>query len=495
MKLGFSNNSSNKNSKCFSDNIFIAILIMNIFSIFSCQSQNFHLSPLYDAALPFKNGIAAVKQGELWGFIDTSGSWVYEPRFTSAVLSPEGEYLIEEQNVIYIEKLEKESTGKWILKPHYYNLQEIQTSIGKRIIDYVGNSYALFNENGNQISRNVYDSIIYIGEDRFVGHQLYKGEQLLNATGDTLTGFYTEIIPEIISGRIKFKNDRYSGLLTLNGKVKVAPEWWLLEIAGENIACTHGGNLRLYDDQLNALSSFEFNTVMHFTNGNWIGRNTDTGASILFDRKGKVIKDQLKTGHGGIQAGLIPVEFLNQQWGYMDENGKSAFPFQYSYAESFTPNGYAIVWKNINGEQRKLLIDLQGREITTPPFDKIEWHEDSIYRIEIDNKNQLLDNRFQPITDLTKAPIEYVGHGVYIKYKVSKSLAFQKSNLYTGDKMKLYISRDLEFVSLHSIHGDLLINATDYTEEDVKPMVSEGFVAAKHGNKWGFIRCADSNIY
>jgi hypothetical protein len=467
---------------------------MNIFSMLSCQSQNFHLAPAYNAALPFKNGIAAVQQGQLWGFIDTSGNWVFEPRFTSAVLSPEGEYLIEEPNVIYIEKPEKDSTGKWILKPHYYNLQEIQTSTGIRIIDYIGNSYALFDEYGNQISRHAYDSLIYIGEDLFVGHQMYKGDQLLNAKGDTLTTFYTEILPEIISGRIKFKNDRYSGLLTLNGKVKVAPEWWLLEIAGENIACTHGGNLKLYTDNLQQLSAFEFNTVQHFENGNWIGRNTDNGESKLFNPEGKVILENLKFGHGGIQHGLIPAEFPNNQWGYLDENGKSAFPFQFSYAESFMPNGFAIVWKHINGEQRKLLIDLQGREITTPPFDNIEWHKEGVYRIEFDNKNQLLDNRFQPITDLTKAPLEYVGNGVYIKYKVSKSLAFQKSNFYTGDKMKLYISRDYEFASLHSIHGDLLINAADYNEEDLKPMVSEGFVAAKKRNKWGFIRCADSNM-
>lgn len=466
---------------------------MNLFSMLSCQSQNFHLAPGYDAVLPFKNGIAAVRQGELWGFIDTSGNWIFEPRFTSATLSPEGEYLLEEPTVKYIEKPAKNDSGKWILNPHYYDLQEIQTSKGRVIIDYAGNSYALFDENGKQISKHVYDSLIYIGEDLFVGHQMYKGDQLLNADGDSLTGFYTEIIPEIISGRIKFKNDKYSGLLSLNGKVKVAPDWWLLEIAGENIACTHGGNLRLYNDQLNALSTFEFNTVNHFTNGNWIGRNTDTGASILFNREGKVVMDHLKTGHGGIQHGLIPAESPNQLWGYLDENGKTAIPFKFSYAESFMPNGYAIVWKNINGEQRKSLIDLQGRDITTPPFDKIEWHEDGVYRIEADNKNQLLDNHFQPITDLTKAPIEYIGHGVYITYKVSKSLAFQKSNFYTGDKMKLYISRDLEFVSIHSIHGDLLIKAADYNEEDLKPMVSEGFVAAKKGSKWGFIRCANLN--
>lgn len=474
-----------------SQNNFIVILLMNLFSMLSCQSQNFNLAPIYEAALPFKNGIAAVQQNQLWGFIDTSGNWVFEPRFTSAVVSPEGEYLVEEPNVKYIEKPTKDDSGKWMLSPHYYDLQEIQTSNGSRIIDHVGNSYALFDESGNQISGNVYDSLIYIGEDLFVGHQRYKGDQLINLNGDSLTGFYTEITPEIIAGRIKFKNDKYSGLLSLNGKVKVAPEWWLLEIAGENLACTHGGNLRLYNDHLIPLSTFEFNTVMHFANGNWIGRNTDTGASILFNREGKVLMDHLKTGYGGIQLGLIPAEFPNQQWGYLDENGKTAIPFQFSYAESFMPNGFAIVWKNINGEQRKFLIDLQGKEIPTPPFDKIEWHEEGIYRIEYGNKNQLLNHQFQPITELIKAPLEYIGNGVYVTYKVSKSLAFQKSNFYTGDKMKLYISRELEFASIHSTYGDLLIKAADYHEEDFKPKVSEGFVAAKKGNKWGFIHCSN----
>ena len=164
MKLGFSNNSSKKNSKCFSDNIFIAILIMNIFSIFSCQSQNFHLAPLYDAALPFKNGIAAVKQGELWGFIDTSGSWVYEPRFTSAVLSPEGEYLIEEQNVIYIEKLEKE-------------VARLKKNI-EFLIAYGGRYFNGFNDVYNEIGLEKYLEMMKLEEKSFkYTSVLYKIEE------------------------------------------------------------------------------------------------------------------------------------------------------------------------------------------------------------------------------------------------------------------------------------------------------------------------------
>tara|TARA_R110000868_G_scaffold362320_1_gene624427 strand:+ start:370 stop:639 length:270 start_codon:yes stop_codon:yes gene_type:complete len=35
----------------------------------------------YDKVRDFKNGYAAVRQGEKWGFIDTAGKWVIEPTF------------------------------------------------------------------------------------------------------------------------------------------------------------------------------------------------------------------------------------------------------------------------------------------------------------------------------------------------------------------------------------------------------------------------------
>ena len=41
------------------------------------------IEPKFNGARAFKNGFAAVKQGEKWGFIDTKGNWVIEPGYDS----------------------------------------------------------------------------------------------------------------------------------------------------------------------------------------------------------------------------------------------------------------------------------------------------------------------------------------------------------------------------------------------------------------------------
>lgn len=47
------------------------------------RTGNILIKPQFDHALPFKNGLANVKLGELRGFIDKQGKWVVQPQFIS----------------------------------------------------------------------------------------------------------------------------------------------------------------------------------------------------------------------------------------------------------------------------------------------------------------------------------------------------------------------------------------------------------------------------
>ena len=42
------------------------------------------INPQFKSAEPFFHGLAAVKQGEKWGFIDEDGKFAINPQFTSA---------------------------------------------------------------------------------------------------------------------------------------------------------------------------------------------------------------------------------------------------------------------------------------------------------------------------------------------------------------------------------------------------------------------------
>lgn len=464
------------------------ILFMLNWSIFSCNSQNFHIKPKYDAVMPFNNGIAAVKVGAYWGFIDTEGQWIFDPKFPEVDYSTHGEYIIKTPDDGSVKILSKSNNGKWMLNPYHDTIQEIKTTSGIRTIFKLNDKVAIFDRRQKQITKDFYDDLVYIGEDLFVGSLKRKGDQLINADGKIVSEFYTEITPEIKFGRIKFRRDRYSGLFDKKGRIVVQPVWWLLEMAGKNIACTHGGSLKLYTDQLVMLSEYEFNVLFHFDNGNWIGRNSDTGESKLFSPDGKILRDDLKFGFDGIHLGMIPAQNQAGLWGYVNEDGKEIIPFEYKYAESFMPSGKAVVWQAENGRNKGVIINTEGKKLLSPPFDKIEWHADGIYTIEFENKNHLWNQNFQPITELSKNPVEYIGNGVYAQFKTGRSLKVQKSNFYTGDKFKIYRSRDVDIESFHALDGTLLVKAHEMQEGDMIPKVTEGMAISKSEGKWGFIK-------
>jgi hypothetical protein len=54
------------------------------------SSGKFKIQPIFDDALPFSDGLAAVKVGDKWGFIDAHGKTVIAPRFESAFYFFEG---------------------------------------------------------------------------------------------------------------------------------------------------------------------------------------------------------------------------------------------------------------------------------------------------------------------------------------------------------------------------------------------------------------------
>ena len=54
------------------------------------SSGQFKIEPEFDEALPFSESLAAVRVGEKWGFVDTAGRWVIRPQFKNAFYFREG---------------------------------------------------------------------------------------------------------------------------------------------------------------------------------------------------------------------------------------------------------------------------------------------------------------------------------------------------------------------------------------------------------------------
>ena len=88
----------------------VAVLLMS--GMASAQTQTatnlktgiFVINPQFDDTRPFSEGLAAVRIGDEWGFIDTTGSYVINPQFDIAGRFFEGLAAV---------RIGDDETGKW----------------------------------------------------------------------------------------------------------------------------------------------------------------------------------------------------------------------------------------------------------------------------------------------------------------------------------------------------------------------------------------------
>jgi hypothetical protein len=457
---------------------------------FSCsQSPVFHIEPQFEAVMQFNQGIAAVSQNGLWGFIDTAGKWVINPQFIDVILSEDKVYSVADSLDNLFQILKSETTDVWQILPFQYKKEKVKTSLGLMTIFKENEKFGLKDNKEKTILEAIYDKITYIGENLFIINEMYKGDQLIGANGKKLTDFYDEITPEIQFNRIRFRHDEKYGLLSKEGKVILKPCMWLLEIVGHHIACTIGGDYVLHTDQLKPLSDFKFDRVIHLENGHWMAKGREFNNSKIFDENARIIAENISISDGKMMFGRIPVQITQDEWGYIDSWGKQVMPQTFEYVESFWSNGNAIFWKSgTNGPNRRGLIDTLGNVVLDPIYDEILWHPDGVFMVTKDRTIQLLDSKFRPITKKSKNLLEYVGNGIYLKFKMTWTLSYQKSNWYTGDKSKIYKDKNHKVTGVYAINGALLVTEKDYDEEEPLPVLSEGFTAAKKGKFWGFVK-------
>lgn len=463
------------------------------FGFSSCQSPSFHIEPQFDAVQAFAQGIAAVKQGGKWGFIDTSGAWVIEPWFVKAELLEGKIYQVTDESNQVFEIRKTPDNNAWAaLRPLEKSIL-VETISGSRSIFEKDAYWGIKDDKGNILVAPQFDSIHYMGSNLFRAYTLPKGYCLLNADGQERSAYFQEISPEIQFGRIRFRNDDRYGLMAPNGQIILPPSWWRLEIVGQHIACSNGGQLQLCTDQLEKLSDFQFDVVIPLDDQYWLAKIRDTGQGTLFDAAGRVVK-ALKLSDGIMLHGMLPVQNITtQKWGCINSKGEEVIPFNFRYLESFWPNGKAVfLEEDQNGIVKRGLIDTKGQQVLPAIFNEIHWHRDGIYTVVQGKTIQLLDEKFNPLGGKTKKRMEYIGQGVYVIYKEKKSLKYQKSNWYTGDKAGFYWSRDLKISAVHSVDGQLLLDGKDALENEPFPVVSEGLAAAKKNGLWGFLRCKTS---
>lgn len=265
----------------------------------------------------FQEGLCALKKNQLWGFIDTTGDWVIEPKYfqwgKDAPVFSEGICLL-----------------------------------ATRAVDGIGNVPIYIDKKGNQLFKNQVfaaaspfsDGVAMIGKATGPAHAIVYS--LINAQGIAIAG---TVVPKFKGWSFEFgpfgdgltkmwddKLDSY-GFVDNKGKWVLKPEMkkW--------------GEAGIFSDERCAVQ----NTINFY----W-GYIDKTGATkVPFDY------DQ-KPAQFSCKRALVKND--KYQAGYLDPDGNLAIGFNYTTASFDFHNGYAVVTID-NPRLTKAIIDVNGKVV------------------------------------------------------------------------------------------------------------------------------------
>lgn len=470
--------------------LFKSILFcMGIFNILGCKSQEYIITPQYDAVKPYHGGMAAVKVNGLWGFIDNTNTFIITPQFSDVTYTLESGIRVILPNGIKKQLILEDIDPGYTLSDINEKI-EFQTTNGNFTLIKNDQLSGLSREDNTVVIQPHYDEVIYIGHDLFICREFGEGDFLINDKGQILFHeILCEIIPEISYGRIQFRGNDKSGMIDTSGRILFAKKYWRFIFAGNCIACTEGGKLALITNQGLQICEPKYDEVYAISDSKFVGINTDSGIGTLYDAEGNVVVEDIFIGDGRLSNGLLPTKDEHGKYGYIDANGKIVIPYSYYYAGTFFENGTAVFGAKLGEfEYATGLIDNTGKIILPAEYQQILF-KNGVYTVVKNDKFQLLDNSLKPITEPSSDPVEYLGNNLYAAYKVKTKLEYNNPSIWFGTKGGFNLYKEGFVTGIYTIRGEKLIDGNDYDPSEDLPMCSEGFIAIKSKGKWGFIAC------
>ena len=291
------------------------------------SSGKWVIQPRFDSAYEVfsKNGLAPVKKNKKWGYINTKGEWVAKPKFDDFCHFKDGLAAVSINHKIgYINK-----EGNWAIKPKF-DAPNSSDSSGIWICSYsfhngiakvkTNNKWGYIDKDGNWIVRpNTFD---YIKFDK--------------------------------NGIAVIEQNKKYGLIDKNGKVLIKPYF-------ENIY-------------------LEDKVIVAFLN-NKAGIIDKTGKWIIKPKYDHLYLDE--------KSGYLEAK-LNEKWGCIDLKGEWILKPDYDNIKHCPINNLAIVTKN----KKYGIVNIKGEWIVEPKFKDIVYGsaKNSLFFVRDNNKYGLMDN-------------------------------------------------------------------------------------------------------
>lgn len=304
-------------------------------------------SPQFDDAKEFSEGLAAVKIGKLWGYIDQTGKVVINPSLEGAGRFQGGLAIASVRQ----RKTEKygfiDRTGAFAIPPQYEELSNFSEGLAL-VCEQPFRPCGFIDEKGTTVIAPRYE--IEPGDDFRFNGGLAKVVLSRDTDGNTKDGFIDKtgaVVLRLDFGVSKFteglaraiivrgKNDTVIGYIDVTGKMVIAPQ---------------------------------FDGARAFTNGLACVRKQGKGWGLI-DRTGSfVIDPQYDESFSFTPDGLAVVK-KGRKWGYIDATGRVVVPLQYKDIWPFTDGMGAVYdggwWGFVD---RSGAVAIQPQYVAALPF-------------------------------------------------------------------------------------------------------------------------------
>lgn len=333
--------------------------------------KNLKLEGDYDEARIFSFGLAGVRKGKKWGFIDEKGKIVIPIQYDDVdYFRPSGLCAVTKNGKSgFIDK-----SGKEIIPIIYPEVN--QQMLDKNVIVKNKGKWAFFDNQGRQLSDFIYNEVFRTDHYDFSKDIFTRDESTYFKNGAVLVlkdnhyeflnekiepafhnnKFDSATVFDAFKNAIVKRNGKY-GMIKPNGELKVPLEYDFIE----PYDTSHGH----YSEYYNARKGKIFSIINQ--NLDKIGESYEP------------IYNNFRTDNP-----TISFRNLKGKFGLIDKNGNVKIPFVYDEELRFEGNNYTIATKN----NKKGIIDINGKEIFPFIFDNITALDDQENIFVFHNKNE-----------------------------------------------------------------------------------------------------------
>jgi hypothetical protein len=306
---------------------------------------------IYDDVWGFSDGLAIVRQGDYYGYVDNSGSEVVPPLYDWVTAFSEGLALIrtQDEKYSYIDP-----SGKVILSVEYDSAWLFEEGLAPVSID---DKWGFIDRTGREVLPLIYSSVMEFSEGLAPA-----------ADAGGLWGFIDKNGKEVLPAQYESASGFTDGFawVMLNSK------WGMIDKSGTEIL------------------PFIYDQVMPFREG--LAGAMFEGRWGFVDKTGEVIVPYIYEGAFSFSEGLAPV-MLGEKWGFIGYIGNLVVPFEFTNVSSMSAG--LIVAEDNEDKWVYRVIDSGGNILFLSDYDDIRGFSEGMAPVRRSGKwGFIKDNNF-----------------------------------------------------------------------------------------------------